>query len=172
MNEQELMRVAFRFTRKELGGLCRLAGFPGLPELDIQDLIPEEDTIRSLMESGTVMAAGEKILADNIIIFLIREICQSVCFLVLTGSQGKAVLYQGTKIWIMAEEKGEIVTLEPMPDRNHAWEVCREVSEKLGEPLHSVMRRNREENQTEMDLESRMEEGDGFSGMKNLFAKM
>lgn len=118
--------------------------------------------MQDLIAGGTVMVCGERVLVDRAVSLTVREAGRSKCRLALRGQNGTAVLYRGARIYVLAEERDSVVTLEPLPDMAAAWEPCQEAAARLEGPAHVSLMIN----------ESLSEEGDGQQALQSLFRRM
>lgn len=162
MNLEQVDRIAFRFTSNELGALLELMGLPALPDTSVIPADPESGTVDSLIDSGIVMACGDRTMVDGTISLVLRNAALSVRRLTAKGKNGQTVLYRGERMCVLAEEADGLVTLEPLQDMRSAREPWLAAAERLEEPVSVYLSESG-------DLSG---EGEGPEALRTLYDQM
>lgn len=116
MRPERVDRISFRFTRGELAALLKLMGLQELRDTSVQAADPESSAVQSLIESGIVMSCGERTFVDGTISLVLKNAALSGSRLTVRGPESSLVLYRGERMYVLVEESGELVTLEPLQD--------------------------------------------------------
>lgn len=141
MNMERVDRVVFRFSVNELGALLKLMGLPALPDTSAAPADPKRGTVESLVESGAVMACGGRTFVDGTIRMVLQNAARSLGRLTAAGKAGTAVLYRGERMYVLAEERGELVSLEPLQDLQAAREPFLTAADRLGADMRALLAR-------------------------------
>lgn len=136
MSVERVDRIAFRFTCNELGALLKLMGLPALSDTSVAPVEPESGTVESLIESGIVMACGERTLVDGTISVVLKNAALSSRRLMAQGRDRRVLLYRSERMCVLAEEANGLITLEPLKDMRSAREPWLAAAGKIEEPVH------------------------------------
>lgn len=142
MSVQRVDRISFRFTCNELGALLKLMGLPALSDTSVAPADPESGTIESLIESGIVMACGERTLVDATISLVVKNAALSARRLTARGRDRRVLLYRGERMCVLTEEADGLVTLEPLQDMRAAREPWLAAAGRLEGPVSVCLTEN------------------------------
>ncbi len=131
-------RIVFRFSVNELGALLKLMGLPALPDTSAAPADPKSGTVESLVESGAVMACGGRTFVDGTICLVLQNAARSLGRLTAAGKACTAVLYRGERMYVLAEERGELVSLEPLQDLQAARGPFLTAADRLGADVRAL----------------------------------
>lgn len=137
MMPETVERISYRFTRKEMAALLKLMDVQDIPGISVTAAVPDEETVRGLVESGAVMICGERILADKAVSLIVKNIGSSEKRLTVRGDKRSVVLMLGQQMCVLADENGDLITLEPLQNADAARDSLLHAACRLHGGLHA-----------------------------------
>lgn len=142
MKLNDVGRITFRFTPREIGAMLMLMGARSLPGTDIPAAAPGDDVRQSLIGDGIVTQIADRVLLDRTVALILKNCVESRQRVEAAGPSGRAVLYAGAQICVLAGGQPSMVTLEPFPGPAQALLPFETMAAALGEPVKLALYRD------------------------------